>query len=217
MNPVRLLIIFFLVFAGLLSAEIQTGLCVGVSDGDTITMLTRSKEQIKVRLHGIDAPESRQDFGLQAREKLSSLLYGKQLTVYIASIDRFGRSVGKVYTGNLNANEEMVRCGLAWHYVRYAPNDDILSAAEKEARERRLGLWAQPQPTPPVQWRRKKNISETVAKSAPAGSCSYWISGNGRIHNLSCRYYGSSSNGEYTNFPRGVNCKVCGGAGEARK
>ena len=217
MNPVRLLILFLLVFADPLSAAIQTGLCIGVSDGDTLTLLTRGKEQIKVRLQGIDAPERRQDFGQRARQKLSSLLYGKQLTVYVSSHDRYGRCVGKVYAGTLNASEEMVRCGLAWHYVRYAPNDDSLAAAEREARERRLGLWAQPQPIPPWQWRSKKNVSETVAKAAPAGSVSYWISGAGRVHNPTCRYYGSSSKGIYTHSPRGVNCKVCGGTGGARK
>ncbi len=213
MNPIRMLIIFFLALAGTLSAEIQTGRCIGVCDGDTITMLTSSKEQIKVRLHGIDVPERGQDFGQQARQKLATLLYGKQLTVSVSSRDRYGRSVGKVYTGNQNANLEMVRCGLAWHYVRYAPDDDSLAAAEREARERRRGLWAQTQPTPPLQWRRKKKVPETGVKAAPAASGTYWISGNNKIHNSSCRYYGCSTNGEYTHFPRGVNCKVCGVGG----
>ena len=50
-------------------------------------------------------------------------------------------------------NQELVRQGMAWHYRRYAPHDSTLSRRESEARAARRGLWSQPNPVPPWEWR----------------------------------------------------------------
>jgi len=94
----------FILFALCLSASAQPqtiiGKVVGVSDGDTITVLDASKRQHKVRLDGIDAPESSQDFGSRAKQSLSDLVFGKTVTVLGSKKDRYGRTVGKVMLGD---------------------------------------------------------------------------------------------------------------------
>ena len=94
-----------------------------VSDGDTITVLTHAKESVKVRHHGIDAPESKQAFGQRAKQELSGLVFGKEVIVEVKDKDRYGRTVGRVTIGALAVNVEMVRRGFAWWYRQYAKKD----------------------------------------------------------------------------------------------
>ena len=215
----RLIVCVFLFLATLLHAETITGKCVGVTDGDTATILVDGNKQEKIRFWGIDAPESKQDFGQVAKKKLSDLIFGKEVSVYITSQDRYGRNIGKVYVGNIYANLEMIKSGLAWHYAQYAPNDTILAKAEQEARSKKVGLWSHATPTPPWQWRRgdRNDQGNASEKQAASASGKYWISGTGKVHNSSCRFYGSSDSGRYSDSPQGVNCKVCGGAGNKTK
>lgn len=132
-----------------------TGKVVGIADGDTFTLLTDENDQIKIRLHGIDCPEKKQDFGQVAKQKLSELIFGKQVSVVKKDIDRYKRTVGLVYDDqNKCINEEMLKAGLAWHYIKYDQNPEW-QAMEDEARNNRLGLWSQPNPTPPWEWRRR--------------------------------------------------------------
>lgn len=220
----RLIICGLLFFATMLHAETITGKCVGVSDGDTATILVDGNRQAKIRFWGIDAPESRQDFGQVAKKKLSDLIFGKVVSVDITGQDRYGRNIGKVYVGNTYANLEMVKSGLAWHYVQYAPNDAVLAKAEQEARSGKVGLWSHASPTPPWQWRRgdrtgqgnasEKQAASTSEKQAASTTGKYWISSAGKVHNKSCRYYGCSDKGKYSDSPKGVNCRICGGAGD---
>jgi endonuclease YncB( thermonuclease family) len=104
----------------LLSASAQpqtiTGKVVGVSDGDTITVLDASNKQHKVRLLGIDAPESNQDFGSRAKQSLSDLVFGKTVTVTSEAKDMYGRVLGDVTLDGMNINLEQVRRGFAWFY-----------------------------------------------------------------------------------------------------
>lgn len=131
------------------------GNVVGVHDGDTLTLLTADKVQIKVRLEGIDAPESKQPFGTRSKEALSALVFGKTATIRQMGQDRYRRTLGRVFVEGRDVNLAMVQSGLAWRYVKYS-GDPALIAAEQEARVARRGLWADPQPVPPWEWRKRK-------------------------------------------------------------
>ena len=117
-----------------------TGGVVGVTDGDTITVLDAGNTEHKIRLAGIDAPEQRQPYGAKAKRALSSKVFRKNVEITHSSKDRYGRIVGDVYFGARWINMELVAEGLAWHYKRYS-SDKVLAAAEIQARETRVGLW----------------------------------------------------------------------------
>lgn len=129
---------------------------VGVSDGDTLTCLTNGNKQYKVRLHGIDAPESRQDFGTQSRNSLSSLVFGKNVTLNVKDTDKYGRSVADVLINGKSANLSQVENGYAWAYRQYLTGNDktVYVAAENRARAAKLGLWAMPNPINPADFRK---------------------------------------------------------------
>ncbi len=129
-----------------------TGRVVGVSDGDTITVLHNGKGE-RTRLHGIDCPEKRQAFGKRAKQLTSNLVFGKTVTVQVMDRDRYGRTVCEVLLPDgRSLNHELVRAGLAWMYRRYT-NDQSLSDLEEEARVAQRGLWADPHAVPPWEWR----------------------------------------------------------------
>ena len=149
-----------LLVAQLSFAAELTGLVVGVSDGDTITVLV-DKTAYKIRLAGIDAPESRQAFGQASKQHLSAMVYKKPVTVLWDKKDRYGRTIGKVLIDGTDACLEQVKAGLAWHYKRYAseqPAQDRAdyAAAEDRAKGERIGLWGDARPTAPWDWRREK-------------------------------------------------------------
>lgn len=143
------------------SATLQ-GLVVGISDGDTITVLDDSKTPHKVRLSGIDAPEKKQAFGSVSKGHLSDLVYKRMVLVEYQKEDRYGRIVGKVTVDGVDANLAQVRAGLAWHYKAYQKEQPLVdrleySRAEEMARETKRGLWRGPAPVPP--WSSRKNLS----------------------------------------------------------
>ncbi|HEX7811467.1 MAG TPA: thermonuclease family protein [Burkholderiales bacterium] len=146
-----------------LAAQLQ-GRVVGVSDGDTITLLTREQRQFKIRLSGIDAPEKKQAFGAFAKESLSRQVFGRPVVVEWSKIDRYGRIVGKIEIGGTDVNLEQVREGSAWVYLQYLkelPEADRKRylAAEQQAKDERRGLWRDRDPEPPWQWRRDRRSS----------------------------------------------------------
>lgn len=135
-----------------------TGKVVGVSDGDTITVLDANKVQHKIRLAGIDAPEKKQPFGDRSKQHLSDLVFAKDVTVEWDKTDKYGRTIGKVIADGKDVNLEQIRSGFAWHYKQYqgeqSPIDrSVYSAAEIEAISHRSGLWRDPKPTPPWDFR----------------------------------------------------------------
>ena len=142
--------------------QIQNCKVIGIADGDTFTVLTTANQQMRIRLYGIDSPEKAQDFGTVARQKLSDLIYGQMVRIDKKDVDRYGRTVAIVYNNKgLNINEEMLRSGLAWHYKEYDQNpawDDLMLDAQHD----KLGLWAQPDPTPPWSWRKEKREAATA-------------------------------------------------------
>ena len=135
-----------------------SGRVAGVLDGDTIEVLREGKP-VRVRLHGIDCPERRQAFGTVARKFTSERAFGKTVTVLVRDRDRYGRTVGEVLLpddGNLN--HELLRAGLAWWYRRFA-EDPRLEQAEAEARQAGRGLWSDPRPVAPWDYRREQRTA----------------------------------------------------------
>lgn len=146
------------------------GRVVAVADGDTITVLDADKRQHRIRLNGIDAPETGQPFSQVAKTNLSDLVFGKDVIVIGSKVDRYGRLVGTVIVGTTNANLEQLRSGLAWYYREYAgdvapENRPLYEAAEAEARTDRRGLWRDGTPQPPWAFRG----GEPVPSVAPRG------------------------------------------------
>lgn len=121
------------------SAQQQTitGKVVGVSDGDTITVLDASNKQYKIRLEGIDAPESNQAYGSRAKQSLSDLVFGKTVTVTSSKKDKYGRTLGKVTLDGKNVNQEQIDRGMAWFYRVYRAELPGNVAAVYELREAR--------------------------------------------------------------------------------
>ena len=126
---------------------------IGISDGDTLTVLNESKQQVKIRLAEIDAPEKGQPFGTQSKQSLSDLCFGKQAKVTPRVKDRYGRTVAHISCDGVDANSEQVSRGMAWVYRKYA-KDHNLYIHEQEAKRFKRGLWADKSPTPPWQWRK---------------------------------------------------------------
>jgi len=133
-----------------------SGKVVGVTDGDTITVIHNGRGE-KIRLYGIDCPEKRQAFGNRAKQAASELAFGKSVTVMSHGRDRYKRTIGEVILPDgKNLNQKLVREGFCWWYRKYAPEDSTLDRLETEAREAKRGLWMDPNPIPPWEWRHKK-------------------------------------------------------------
>ena len=135
------------------SPHFLTGRVVGITDGDTLTLLV-GREQVRVRLAQIDAPEFDQPYGKKAKAALSALAFRKQARVEVVDIDRYGRTVGEIFIDRVDINREMVREGHAWAYTKYSHTAEII-ALEDSARAANKGLWALPenQREPPWLWR----------------------------------------------------------------
>lgn len=144
------------------------GRVVTVHDGDTITVLSDSTTH-RIRLADIDAPERPgQPFSEASRRALASHVAGRTVSVQIMDVDQYGRPVGRVFLGRTNINREMVRAGLAWCNTRYN-RDPAMPALELKARAAGLGLWRDPRPIPPWEWRRRvrKSRAEYHLDAAP--------------------------------------------------
>lgn len=131
------------------------GRVVGITDGDTVTVLDGEHRQHKIRLADIDAPEKGQPFGTKARAELSGMVFGEEVTVRAATRDRYGREIASLYLGDQrkSVNLQMVEKGMAWWYTQFS-RDTAFQAAEREAKSGKTGLWADPAPVPPWEWRK---------------------------------------------------------------
>ena len=141
------------------AVEPFTAQVISVADGDTITVQTADYEKIKIRLYGIDAPEMDQPGGKESRQYLYDRLYGKDVLIKAMDIDRYSRLVAIVYLpGAMAVNVDCLTSGHAWVYTKYCKVKmfcDLLPDLEAEARDRKDGLWAYPDPVPPWEWRKK--------------------------------------------------------------
>jgi len=132
-----------------------TGRVIKIVDGDTYDILINGK-QLRIRMDGIDAPERGQPYSKISKEYLGRLCDGETIRLEIKSKDRFGRTVAKSWvSGNRELGAEMIRAGMAWHFKKYS--DDIrLGKLEQQARQERVGLWADPKPIAPWDYRKMK-------------------------------------------------------------
>lgn len=141
-------------------ADSIIGKVVGVSDGDTVTVLDDQKVQHKIRLAGIDAPEKKQAFGQVSKDHLAKQVFAKTVTVDYTKVDKYGRLVGKILLDGQDVNIRQLQTGLAWHYKKYQaeqpPVDRVgYAKAEQIAMDRRLGLWSDKSPVAPWDFRHK--------------------------------------------------------------
>jgi endonuclease YncB( thermonuclease family) len=144
------------VFTALALLLALSGSVVGVHDGDTITVLDPARQQTRVRVEGIDCPELHQAFGRRAKQFTSDMVFGKHVTVEGSKRDRYERLIGRVHVDGRDLSLELTKAGMAWHFVRYS-SDRSLAAAEAQARSAKRGLWADPSPTPPWEYRKARS------------------------------------------------------------
>jgi len=131
---------------------------IGVIDGDTIDILHNGKAQ-RIRLYGIDCPEKGQPFGKVAKWATSAFVFGRTVTVQGRGKDKYKRLVADVLLADdTSVNQKLVKDGWCWWYRKYAPDDSVLEALEAEAREAHRGLWIDPRPIPPWEWRKRGKV-----------------------------------------------------------
>ena len=160
MHWVKLTICSLLLIGGALNAATLQGKVIGVADGDTVTLLDAQKNQHKIRLQGIDAPEKAQAFGNKSKQSLHEMVHGKEVMVDFQKKDKYGRTVGKVLVNNTDVCLEQIKRGMAWHYKKYAseqPKTDreIYAQAEQLAKSQGIGLWRDKNPMPPWDFRQQ--------------------------------------------------------------
>jgi endonuclease YncB( thermonuclease family) len=175
-----------------------SGIVTHVADGDTLD-ITANGQTCTIRLDGIDAPEGGQAFGREARVQLRVLAFSKPATATVLDRDRYGRTVARVIVAGRDLSEEMVRAGLAWHFVRYSP-DRRLAALEQEARQQRRGLWADRSAVPPWQYRSDRGAPPNV--TPPPGPPAAPVSAGPFHGNVSSRVYHAAGCPDY-------NCSNC--------
>ena len=160
----RLLTLTLLLSISVCLADTLLGRVTRVLDGDTVDLLTAQRENIRIRLNAIDAPEKGQAYGQRSRKFLNDLVHGRNVRVQYAGKDRYGRILGDIYLGEELINLKMVDAGLAWHYVMFAKDNAMMAKAEAEARAAKRGLWQEPNPIPPWEFRKKSRDRQSEAK-----------------------------------------------------
>ena len=177
----------------ILAAEL-TGRVISVSDGDSLTLLVDDRQQVKVRLAEIDSPESGQAYGNKSKQILTELIHGKEVIVVVQDTDRYGRTVGRLYVGDLDVSAEMVRTGAAWVYREYVI-DAGLFAIEENAKNAKRGLWglSEAQQTAPWNWRRGVDNAGYAATDRDDGCV---VKGN--INSKGDKIYHGPGSGSYS-------------------
>ena len=172
MNWFHYVILVVLLLSGpAMSSELQ-GRVVAIADGDTFTLLTTDKQQIRIRLAEIDTPESGQPYGNRAKDALAELVFGKDVRVDVQTIDRYGRTVGRPYVRDVDVCAELVENGFAWAYRQYLRDPKLLEL-EKEAKDSNRGLWSLPEyeRIAPWDWRQGKRTPTITTDPPKAFTC----------------------------------------------
>ncbi|RDV16008.1 SNase-like nuclease [Pontibacter diazotrophicus] len=148
---------------------------IGIKDGDTIELL-RNGQSETVRLYGVDTPEKKQAYGERAKQFTSDLVFGKTVRLITHNKDRYGRTVGTIMLPDgRSLNEELIKNGYAWHYTAYS-KDNSLANSEADARQFKRGLWQDPNPVAPWDFRKEKRSGSTTTEASvnttplPAGA-----------------------------------------------
>lgn len=145
----------FLLISSICISQTYTGKVIGIKDGDTVVVLDSLNYQTTLRLAEVDCPEKSQAFGTKAKQFTSDEIYLKQIKYVVTDIDRYGRSIAKIYyDNNKYLSEEIIRNGFGWQYKKYSTSK-LLAKLEEEARKNKRGLWIDPNPIYPSDWRRK--------------------------------------------------------------
>jgi micrococcal nuclease len=159
LGKVSLLTLVLSLLAAFCWAGEFSGRVVAVKDGDTIEVLHSFKAE-RIRLADIDCPEMGQAFGNRAKQLTWDLVFGKDVLIKSTGKDRYGRTIGEVFIDGISLGEELVRNGAAWWYQKYSSNSK-LGDLEREARNKKWGLWVERNPMAPWDWRtQKKNRSK---------------------------------------------------------
>ena len=167
----RWIALLVVLLPGIVLAETLSGYVVGITDGDTLTLLV-DRTQHKIRLAEIDTPERGQPWGTSARQALADKVFQKDVVVEVVDIDRYDRLVGKIWLGTRDINREMVSEGHAWAYRQYL-NDQSLLKDEAKAKEQGIGLWSVAGPVAPWEWRRGTRQPTLSGKSFTCGTKRY--------------------------------------------
>jgi micrococcal nuclease len=136
--------------------QVVTGRCVGVHDGDSMTLLVdtpEGKRQSKIRMDAIDAPELGQPFSSRSKQTLSGMVFDRSCQVESLGPDKYGRTIGRVTVDGRDVNAAMLEAGMAWHYAKH-DNRKAMADRHDAARKAGVGLWADPRPIPPWDWRK---------------------------------------------------------------
>lgn len=185
-----------------------------VLDGDTVKFMPVGGKQITLRLEGVDAPESEQRFGPEAKAWLEKQLDKANVRVEITSNDRYGRSLGHVYIGERWLNQELVLAGFAWHYVKY--NHDVrLAEAQNLARGKSLGLWADARKVAPWDYRNGQRVETALPANVPSireNDLTVYVTDTGsKYHRAGCRHLDASKAAIPLSRAKSAYkpCKVC--------
>ena len=137
-------------------AQTLTGKVIGVKDGDTVVVIDAANNQTTLRLAEVDCPEKAQAFGTKAKQFTSDQVYLKQVKYEVTDTDRYGRSIAKIYyDDNKYLSAEIIKNGFGWQYKEYSTSK-FLAKLEQEARQNKRGLWVDPNPIYPSDFRKSK-------------------------------------------------------------
>jgi endonuclease YncB( thermonuclease family) len=152
--------------------RVLEGTVIKVSDGDTISV-DSGGTKLKIRLYGIDAPETPktnrktgkinkpgQPYGNEAWRALDDKVYQQRVRIEVRDVDKYDRLVSVVWLGNRDINREMVAEGWAWAYRKYLdrPHASVYMSVEEQARAKRAGLWRDGNPQPPWEFRKALRV-----------------------------------------------------------
>jgi endonuclease YncB( thermonuclease family) len=159
--------------ASIAAAQTIEGTVIGITDGDTFTLLTPDLRQVKIRVAEIDAPERGQPYATRSRQQLADLIFQKEVTVPVQVVDRYNRPVGRPLVGDVDVTVEMIGAGAAWVYRNYC-DDAELYELERTARAERRGLWGMPgfEPVSPWDYRNGGSPEYRSTGTASAFRCS---------------------------------------------
>jgi micrococcal nuclease len=153
MNLKLLLLFLICTFA---NAQTLTGKVIGIKDGDTVVVIDAANNQTTLRLAEVDCPEKSQAFGSKAKQFTSDAVYLKEVKYIVTNKDRYGRSIAKIYyNDNKYLSAEIIRNGFGWQYKQYSTSK-LLANLEQEARANKRGLWVDPNPIYPSEFRKSK-------------------------------------------------------------
>jgi endonuclease YncB( thermonuclease family) len=155
MKKIIILVILILSTYNVHTQTILTAKVIGVKDGDTVEVMDNHNKTTILRLAEVDCPEKKQPYGNAAKQFTSKAVYRKTISYIITNKDRYGRSVAKVYYKSKYLSSELIKNGLGWHYKKYS-NSKELALLEQKARTQRIGLWVDPNPVYPSDWRKGK-------------------------------------------------------------